>query len=176
MSIFPPEMIDHVLSFLQWDQATLKVCAEAHPSLSNLAERHLYRHLTIQDHTSWYSDGYCPHVLLKLIVDNPGVVKHVRSLRMFLTSYAGYRALEPILSAVTQLQAILLSFSSCWDSIHESFRTSFTNCLQLPTLTDVKILQVDSFPLWITPVHLRGSHCPESSVMSLLHLPLYFHH
>ena len=159
--MLPPEIIDHVLSFLQWDRATLKACAQI-LRLSKLVERHLYAHLTVRNlHVnSWNrtSDAYYPSDLLKLTLDNPNIPKHVRSLRINLDVPQGwlsvaapkYHELELILPALTQLQAILLSsLSSCigWHDLRESFRTAFTNCLRLPTLTDVKVSNINAFPL-----------------------------
>ena len=159
--MLPPEIIDHVLSFLQWDRATLKACAQI-LRLSKLVERHLYAHLTVQNlnFTSWIrtSDAYYPSDLLKLTLDNPNIPKHIRSLRINLfvskgwlsAAASNYQELESILPALTQLQAILLSSTNSsirWHDLRESFRISFTNCLRLPTLTDVKVSNIDAFPL-----------------------------
>ncbi len=155
-----PEIIDHVLSFLQWDHATLKVCAQVHPSISKVVERHLYAHLTVQNFTSWNeSDAYCPSDLLKRILDNPNIANYIRSLRINLFVFRGllsggilnYQELECILPALPQLQAILLSSGTetpvGWNELRESFRTAFTDCLRLPTLTDVKVSNIKAFPL-----------------------------
>jgi hypothetical protein len=123
----------------------LKVCALAHPSLAQLVERHLHAHLIVRNVSS-DSDSYSPSVLLKLIHDNPTIQKHVRSLQINLfVSTRNTQELECILPKLTQLEAIFLySTSIGWNDLRESFRTAFTNCLHLPTLTDVKI---HAFPL-----------------------------
>jgi hypothetical protein len=145
--MFPPEIIDHILSFLQWERATLKVCARGHPSLEKLVERHLYAHLTVERSPSLISDDYEPSDLLKCIVDSPNIANHVRSLR--ISVFRGdCQPLESILPMVTQLQAFSLSgISVGWDDLPESFRTAITNCLRLPTLTNVNISNINSFPL-----------------------------
>jgi hypothetical protein len=156
LTMFPPEVIDHVLSFLQRDRATLECCAQVHPSLSQLVERHLYAHITIQNFYKGNSDAYYPSDFLKRILDNPNIPKHVRSLRINLFVFRGilsdgYREFEMILPTLTQLQAIFLSSGTgtpvVWSDLRESFRIALTNCLQLPTLTDVKVSNLKSFPL-----------------------------
>jgi len=116
--MFPPEIIDHILSFLQWDHATLKVCAQVHPSISRLVERHLYAHLAVQN-INYNREAYLPLDLFKLILDNPNIAKHARSLRIVLFVFSSpfslvtrihrLQELEPILPALTQLEASLLS-------------------------------------------------------------------
>jgi len=45
--MFPNELIDYVLSFLQSDPYSLEKCTRADPFLSKLAERYLYADVTL---------------------------------------------------------------------------------------------------------------------------------
>lgn len=161
--MIPPEIIDHVLGFLQWDRITLKFCAQAHPTLSKLVERHIYVHLTVHNFASSHPGTYHSSDLFRLISQNPEISKSVRSFRMdllipsfFQPFYTddNYEELALILPLLTQLEAVFLSASgaggSCgWYDLRESFRIAFINCLQLPSLTDVKLSFLKNFPLSI---------------------------
>jgi hypothetical protein len=107
---------------------------------------------------------------------------------MHLCAPRDYQDWEGILPALTQLEAVFLSANSPvdWDDpILLSFRTAFTNCLRQPTLTDVKISNINAFPLSalshsssIKRVLLLGnfSHLPSTSSLvypSLDSLVLY---
>jgi len=149
--MFPPEIVDHILSFLQWDRAALSVCAKAHPSISKLVERHFYVHLSVGDSPAYY---YSPSDLLERTINNPNIAKYVRSLQISLSvtpwNSNFYWDMGLILHKVTQLQAIDLSSPHAtftWYHLCESFRTAFISCLKLPTLTDVQLSGINAFPL-----------------------------
>jgi len=128
------------------------------------SERHLYAQLTIQNFPSQNPDAYRPPELHKLIHDNPNIAKYVRTLQInvqatqqyysFIRAWplmaTGLQELDSILPMLTQLEGISLSSgenkSTSWFYLPESFRTIFTNCLRLPTLTDVRISNI-AFPL-----------------------------
>jgi hypothetical protein len=73
--LLPPELIDHIFSFLRGDISALKACSEAHPSVSRLAERHLYADIWTFPHED--SD------LLGQLSENPRLLEHPRALTIY---------------------------------------------------------------------------------------------
>src|SRR5258708_6681555 len=84
--MLPFDVIDHILSFLQWEHAALTSCSEADPLLSRIAERHLYAHITVEEQNAPSSDPYYfdQFQLYKRLHDNPRIANYVRGLRVLV--------------------------------------------------------------------------------------------
>src|SRR5258708_815332 len=71
--MLPPELIDHIFSFLQGDSLALKACSKVQPLFSRLAERHLYAHIVISPRAPDVSN---------LIFENPHLLNYPRTLEI----------------------------------------------------------------------------------------------
>ena len=153
---FPAEIFDHILSFLQSDPAALKSCSESHPSLSQLAEPHLYAHIFLR--TDDQSD-LCskPANLAELLSNRPYIVHYIRSLEIYVgngqdeeTRRRCLEEISTILPNLSALREITLDHSSSpnfgWEAQPESFRRAFLDCLRSQTRQDVHVKHVLLFP------------------------------
>src|SRR6266540_4701638 len=147
-----PEIVDHIFNFLQSDINTLKACTEAHPILAQLAERHLYAHITIQNlcyHTlpgrmctvSWLSKSFS---------DSPHLASYVSILYIEITGIPDYKTflekLAVILPLFSKVKTIALIGRECrWEHFPYAFHAAFIDMLYSPHVRELKIKGVRGF-------------------------------
>ncbi len=147
--MLPPEIIDHILSFLRSDRFTVRQCSRAHPILSKLVQKHIHAYTAIRNVPQDVSQ------FSKLVSDNPYIANYVRDLRIDILIY--YSKVRPvheedialILPKFQMLRRITLTLEvgSEWFMLHRNFRAAFVECLRLPSMIEVSILQGVGFPL-----------------------------
>ena len=140
------EVVDHILSFLQSDPVSLKACYESHPLLSQLAQRHRFTHVVLNDLFP-PEFAFRPSDFSKVIHRHPHIATYVRSIELEVAIYPS--ELSSILPMMTLLKKVKLcgKLDPCWDEIPEHFRQAFLDCVHLPSMEDVSISQVSDFPL-----------------------------
>ena len=141
------EVVDHILSFLQSDPVSLKACYESHPLLSQLAQRHRFTHVVLNNDLFPPEFAFRPSDFSKVIHRHPHIATYVRSIELEVAIYPS--ELSSILPMVTLLKKVKLcgKLDPCWDEIPEHFCQAFLDCVHLPSMEDVSILQVSRFPL-----------------------------
>ena len=153
----PPEIIDHIFSFLQSDPTTLAICSHTHPNLSSFAERFLYADVVVFDDEGKIDDKDNRQIFLaaklhKLLIDSPHIANYIRKLEICLSSSAA-AGVAPILPMLLWLDGISITanFYGQWQSLSTEFRDAFTNRLSSPlsVLKEVSIIYFDHFPLRI---------------------------
>jgi hypothetical protein len=143
----PPEIVDHILSFLHIDHTALETCSTVFP---HIADRHLYSHITLRTPTvkvHCQSDHYYPVDPAKLLLlvgnERPHIVPCVLGVRIIISAMpppAEHVALEllpvvsRILSILPQIRSIELSADSefSWHALGFDFCRTFQKCLRLP--------------------------------------------
>ena len=189
--MFPPEILDHIFSFLQGDHATLKSCAQVNSVFSNLVEPHLHAQLTFDfastnRHIFKFSD---------LLSDRPQIANYVRSLTIKVVDkrYSPHQSVSDIWRKLLRLEVITLTFRTrgTWLGEPRYFRKAFTDCIGLPSLCELTLRGIKEFPLSIlggnksirrlvlheTEVCASKyeksliSECPGLSSLSLYHCP-----
>ena len=121
--MLPPELIDHIFSFLRGDIPALKACSRAHSLFSKLAEQHLYTDIIVRRKhhpppiTHSFSDLY------QQFSKNPCLLYYPRTLEID-TSLAG--VVEPLsFNSMVPRMINLVSLKICGE----------TN-IKLPTIRD----------------------------------------
>jgi len=161
--MLPFDIIDHILSFLQWDRAALTSCSEADPLLSRIAERHFYARITVEEQIAPSSDPYTfdQYQLYKRLHDNPRIAKYVRDLHLPVSPVSHMLCIpdmstkqEPtihlILPMLPLLERIALACPSkyvSWNHLPEKFQQAFMDCLRLPTIKELSLSDITDFPL-----------------------------
>src|SRR6266542_256076 len=102
----PVEILDHILSFLQSDPAALRACSESHPSLSQLAESHLYSQIVFKVNASFSYQTYS--VFANLLSKRPDIAQAIRDLKIQVYAHPSternvVRLLEEISSILPML-------------------------------------------------------------------------
>jgi len=158
MTVLPPEILDHIFGLLahtDYDDNSLRACAEAHPFLSDAAERHLFSDIKVQ-YGSTYGRAFNASELSKLFHDKPRLANYVESLAIELWSCPVNE--EPnlgpipfIVTMVSRLRKIDLKVMGSnrieWPRFPGHFRDALTNCLGLPSMKCVSLSGVDKFPI-----------------------------
>jgi len=140
------ELVDHILSFLQSDPVSLKACHNSHPLLSQLAERHQFAHVVLDDFDTRDAFGFESSEFTKIIHRRPHIAAYVRSIEMKVVEYS--QDLSSILSMMTLLKKVKLCGGRQWQSIPEHFRQAFLDRTHLPSMEDVTIGRLSDFPLF----------------------------
>jgi len=140
------EVVDHILSFLQSDPVSLKACYNSHPLLSQLAERHQFAHVVLDDFNTRDTFGFESSEFTKIIHRRPHIAAYVRSIEMKVVEYS--QELSSILSMMTLLRKVKLYGGGQWQSIPEHFRQAFLDCTHLRSMEDVTIGRLSDFPLF----------------------------
>src|SRR6266545_8240703 len=159
----PAEILDHIFSFLKSDPAALRACSESHPSLSRLAEPHLYFHVLLKTSDS-SSDR--PSNLAQLLSRRPHIAHYIRSLEIQVIAHVSHhiwRNLEEIsniLPMLLTLRQIAVNHSSAplffqWEAQPKSFCLAFWTCLRLPSMRDVSLTGIRQFPF----ISLLNNEC-----------------
>ena len=158
----PTDIVDQILSFLQEDRASLRACSQSHPTVSQLAERYLFAHITVDNDGTFHSDDDGNHhfqvgnKVTVLLSKRPRIANYVRSLEIRV-SYNSRPAkvtlsedLLAILSSFPLLTTITLSAHPgviAWGSLPENFCMTFIECLRLFSINSVSIIRLPGFPL-----------------------------
>src|SRR5438270_3827170 len=150
MVVLPPEILDHIFDLLfHTDYKSLRACAEAHPFLSDLAERHLFSDIRVHCGSTG-GPTFNAMALSKLFHDKPRLAKHVDSLAIELRSNAldedCFTAISFIVTMVLRLRTIDLDSNIAWCKFPTHFREALTDCLGLPSIKRVSLSRVDDFP------------------------------
>ena len=169
----PFDVLDSIFSFLKSHPDSLVACSKAHPFFSRVAERHLYRHITIHLGPWTSKFGYLlePSELSKLLSETPHIVNYVRVLCIVLVDFRGRtyptpetsRDLEEIslvLPMLSSLECIILNGPShfvSWNQLPQSFTAAVEKSLHLATLHRIHVRSL-GFPLCILDNH-RNINC-----------------
>ena len=150
----PSDILDLILSFLQEDRPALRICSQSHRILSQLAERYLYAHITLDRSGKIVSDDetLVGSKLTIILSKKPRIANYVRSLEINMTYFKptpwDVKALLTILSSLTRI-----TLSACrymrldWKKFPKSFRMGFLDSLRLSTIKAVFIIWIFGFPL-----------------------------
>ena len=152
----PPDVLDHIFSFLQSDTGTLKACSQSHPTLSQLVERHLYVRITLYDYDAVDDKGLGTTEYAKLLIDRPYIVDYIRILEIKMVPFGG-RHLDKILKMLPILfnlkKVTLASRESspaaalAWAVLPKRFHLALLDCLHLPNMKELCINDIPDFPL-----------------------------
>jgi hypothetical protein len=151
--MLPLEILDHIFHFLAADHVALNLCSKAHPVFSDLIERYLYAHITIllNKPTVFDRDSFSPSQLFELLSHKPRIANYVNNLRIENTtddiSIVHWREVARILPKFQGLRAMVYDLDVMWSLLDEEFREAFVNCLGLPSMVEVSILNALEFPL-----------------------------
>ena len=152
----PVEILDHILSFLQSDPAALRACSESHPSLSQLAESHLYSQIVFKVNASFSYQTYS--VFANLLSKRPDIAQAIRDLKIQVYAHPSternvVRLLEEISSILPMLLVLkrisLYSYSTQkfgWPELPRNFRVAFLKCLRLPSMQGISLIYLTDFP------------------------------
>ena len=157
----PTDVVDYILSFLQ--VSALESCAQSHPLLSKLVERHLYSSIILLDAPlyPWARDTCHLYLrisqLIKRISDNAHIANYVRNLTIYVTNDFGlFRSTNledilPIMPMFSQLRKVTFSDDTgrglSWQRLSMKFRSAFFSTLNQQPLKDVSIRHISDFPL-----------------------------
>ena len=134
--LLPAELIDHIFSFLRKDTLALNACSKAHPLYSRLAERYLYAHIVID-----------PEVC-NLILENPRLLDHPRSLEFDSTKTLLSISIMSIIPQMTNLVSLSISFT-CPVEQRDEFISTFRNCLQQSSFQELHLFNLYDLPFSI---------------------------
>ena len=151
----PAEILDHILSFLRSDPVALRACCESHPSLSKLAEPYLYARISLRTDDMFPEQNLSVFDLSKLLSNSPHLVHYIFSLHIV---FVGYQPDVQVNRHVEEISAILPLLSALRTitlergrgspgQLPESFTLVFMDCLLLPSMHKVRILNLDDIPL-----------------------------
>src|SRR6266542_5954723 len=138
----PAEILDHIFSFLKLDPAALRACSESDPSLSRLAEPHLYFHVLLKTSNSSSDTSN----LAQLLSKRPHLAHYIRSLEIQVIGpitthhiWCDLVEISNILPMLLALKKIALDHSSApyflkWETQPKSLSLAFLTCLRLPSM------------------------------------------
>jgi len=165
----PTDVVDLILGFFQADLVTLKTCAQSHPTLSKLSERHIYAKITLHDDLD--SDKIDPLAgslrtteFTQILDKSPDIANHVRSLKIYVNNEEEPKQLEEAtVSHLNSVASILPTFLGLtkiaiegtprsrtilsWHTLPETFRQVFLNILHVQDMKEVSISCITFFPL-----------------------------
>ena len=151
------DVLDYILSFLESDPKTLKVCCRSHPLLCQIAEPHIYANIYLRTPNHVSDHNFGPSNLVKLLSDRPHIVDYIRNLDIQVSGDS-YDEVVPFLQEIPTilpkpltLKKITLDHRStrtcfCWESQPESFRTAFLGCLHSSSVQHVCLKGIFHFP------------------------------
>ena len=147
----PPELIDHILSFLRGDKSALEACLKVHPVFSSIAEPYLYADIIIRKN---YKTALSE--LHKLISENPHFLNFPRTFRLEFRR-ADYSLGPPdpeVLLIIPMLprmaNLISLTLAGQWPyRLHEDIMSTFETCIHQLTIEELCLESFRIFPLSI---------------------------
>lgn len=130
-----PDILDHILSFLQPDTTALKACSKSHPFLSKIAERYLYVNVAVHD------GGYITQPdeydlnfreIIKLLSDNPHIANYVRNLAFCISRPRDLADVSCVLPMFSRLTKVALRGRGVgWIALPDTFRRAFLECIYM---------------------------------------------
>jgi hypothetical protein len=163
-----PEVVDHILSFLQTDISALKSCSQVYPLLSGPAERYLYYRIIVDVKADGDEDIA---ELSRQLSENPRLRNYVRILAINISKdlvsemTTMMEATTSILSALPLVNKVSLvstpKYNTAWDQIHKNFHSVFVDILQQSSVQDVHLEDLTGFPMSIFDT------CPGIKTLSL---------
>ncbi|KAJ3510246.1 hypothetical protein NLJ89_g4790 [Agrocybe chaxingu] len=159
--VLPVEILDYILSFLQGDNASLNACANANPLLFAIAQKYIYRYVTVHNEKNSERDRYTPAHLCKILQESPHIAAYVQHLRIiisppgimgwFLTRSLNDQDIATVLPLLPALSKITLTTPRNgmvnWTRLNDIVQSTFLHTLHLPSMADITINSIDSFPL-----------------------------
>ena len=160
-TMFPPELIEHVFSFLREQKyyglkahpadVTLKACA-MDPFLSSFAARYFYASLTLHNRdNNAQPNSLTTSSFSRLFSANPHIAEYVRDLRMAFGGGTPDEQFEAILPKLHRLESIGIVghwFNPVnWDALPDGFRYAFLACIHRPSIKMVSLENISRFPL-----------------------------
>ena len=156
--MFPTEIVDLILGFVHSyeDYTTLETCSAIFPQL---VDCHLYSHIILPTYspvqpTNPFSAGNYvvdPTKFSLTLIDRPHIANYVRVVCIFVGTPLAHDlpVISSILTMLSQINSITLSTHRrlTWSILDPGFRTAFQNTIRLPSLKEVNILNISSFPL-----------------------------
>lgn len=159
----PLELLDHIFSFLRDDALSLHTCACVNETFLAVAERHIYRHITLHN-SAQPSDGHFSTTapqLSKILAMAPHITKYITSVQVsvtfpgvvkwFMTRSLDDEEIAPALSKLSYLEHLSLTGWKnghiSWHSLHSRLQTSLLLTFGSHTLTEITLNRVDQFPL-----------------------------
>ncbi|KAF9522272.1 hypothetical protein CPB83DRAFT_840612 [Crepidotus variabilis] len=174
--ILPAEILDHVLSFLQDDAKSLRICFKASSSIVSLVERHLYAHIILLPREPG-DDHNDDHVRLNrsqlavLLAKKPHIARYVKSIRVVIMSIdCGAWTLENDQAASTEqdasepsedseppylpaLKAFTLDYAPSdgsrevsWNLLPVPLRSYMKKMIHVPSIEQVSLRRIQGFP------------------------------
>jgi len=153
--LFPVDVVDHILSFLQSDHDTLRQCAQSHPILFKLSERHIYANVILLTRGYAARNSIATSEFIKILSIRPDIAKHVRSLAIHV--YREYLLASQHLYAVAYLLPTfkglinleIKTSDGCfdWQDFPCTFRQPFLDFLYRQGKKEVSICGARFFPL-----------------------------
>ena len=156
----PDDVLDHIFSFLQFDFRALKACSQSDPRFIPLVKRHLYANITLHDYDfvaiSEPTHGVRTAEFIDLLSHNPHIANYIRSLEFSIAFNLTGFILENVISILRMCSLVKtvtfrytgsIYIALAWVSLPENFRLAFLDCLHLPSVKAVSIIDVSGFPL-----------------------------
>ena len=158
MSQIPDDIVDHILDFLRSDLYILNRCAQSHPRLSKLSERHIFANVILSDDFHLYRDSLilATSKFIKILSKRPIIAKHVRSLSVHVSDIGqeswtehlcGVASLLPTLSGLNSFQLKSTNGMSSWRKLPCMFYQPLLDFLHRQGKKEVSIFGVRYFPL-----------------------------
>jgi len=146
--LIPPELIDHIFSFLRGDRLALEECSKAHPIFSSIAEPYLYADVLLPMN---YKMAF-----YKQLSENPHILKFPRTLEFRLSGHDFPSCpSEPevllIMSMVPRMANLIsLTLANKWPyRLNEDFISTFKTCFRQSTIEELCLESFRDFPLSI---------------------------
>jgi len=138
----PPELIDHIFSFLQDDTSALKACSKAHPLYSRLAEPYLYAHIVYNPYEPPTME-MCNHFL-----ENPHYPRTLETSTVS-SSHPSYPLALSILKMIPRMAN--LTYFSIYQLIpeDEEYLSALGSCLQQSSFRQLSLNEIYILPLSI---------------------------
>src|SRR6266540_1935722 len=156
MSTLPTEIVDHIFSFLDVlshsEYNDLKACAEAHPFLLKSAERYLFSDIRLHSEPFTNGRAFNCSQFSDVLRNKPHVANYVYALGLDLGAHGLDWNLKDMLFIMSKLprpKTIEIKADPFlrWSTLSKPFCEAFMNCLGLPSITKVSIVQTIDFPM-----------------------------
>jgi len=146
----PAELIDHIFGFLTGDISALKSYSEAHPSISQLAERHLFTDIGVGT-----TDGFVVSEIYDKLSREPRLLHYPRTLTIFNDTRRPDSFLREMLTMIPRM-ANLVSLKL--SASEQQYAAAYYDLITVSTLRDsfqqlpleqICLVNFPSFPLSI---------------------------
>ncbi|KAF8150742.1 hypothetical protein B0H34DRAFT_801670 [Crassisporium funariophilum] len=184
----PTEIVDIIVNILiKEDWRLLKTCSLVCRTFLHVCRRHLFSTITISRRR------LTPATFTQLLSAYPYIVNHVRKLEYCIPAYPQFNeatmaTLPRLLRTLERLQRLDISSvdraegSLDWANLESSMRTALLELMRLPTLTELRIGNIQNFPMsnldrciTVTQLNVYGfttTHAAEEWLLPSQHSPL----